>query len=329
MTERSTISQVVQVGVEGTPGTGVAAGKRLTSLSIEPTIQANVNRFRPQGSKYETVAALGKEWTTANVTGVGTYDELIYPLSSIFSTGTHTTLPGGGEEWVFEPKTYDEDTPKTFTVEYGSSVRAHKFTYGIFTEFGFDLNREAMNLSGAMMGRRIQDGITLTASPTTLPLVPMLPTDFDVYIDPALVDIGTTKLGRCLSVQFRIGSRYNPLWVIDSTKNSWVTHVETVPAMELSVVMEADSAGMAYLTQLRDGSTSYIRVKCEGAAIPGATDLYSSILDMPMKIVGTSGFSDADGVYAVTWQSTGTHDDDLGASGGALSWTVVNSIAAL
>lgn len=326
MAERSTISQVVQIGVESTSGTSVAASKRLQSLSIEPSINASVNRFRPQGSKYETVAALGKELVGAQVSGIATYDEIIYPLSSILTTGVHTTLPGGGDEWVFTPEVFDEDTPKTFTVEYGSSVRAHKFTYGMFTEFGIDINRDTVNLSGAMMGRRITDGITLTASPTSIPLVPMLPNTFDVYVDDTHAGIGTTKLGRLLTCNWRMGNRSNPLWVIDSSQSSWVAHVETVPSLECSMLMEADAAGMAYLNTLRDGSTIFVRITCTGPEIPTTTDDYSFTLDMASKIVNTGGFSDQDGVYAIEWTITGTPDDDLG---GALQATVVNSLAAL
>ena len=327
MAERSTISQVVQIGVESTPGTSVAANKRLQSLSIEPTLNTNVNRFRPQGSKYETVAALGKEWSSAPVSGIATYDEIIYPLSSVLTTGVHTTLVGGGEQWVFSPATYAADTPKTFTVEYGSALRAHKLTYGLFQEFGIEINRDAVNLSGSLIGQRITDGITLTSSPTSIPLIPMLPTSFDVYVDPAFGDIGTTKLGRCLSLNWRIGSRSNPLWVIDSTKTSWVAHVETVPSLEMSLMVEADADGMDYLNQLRDGSTTYARLVSTGDVIGGAvTDPYSFQLDMPIKIVNTGGFSDQDGVYAVEWQTTGVHDTDLG---GALQATVVNTRTAL
>lgn len=328
MTERSTVSQVVQIGVESTSGTAVAASKRLSSLSIEPNISADVNRFRPQGSKYETVAAIGKEWTTASVSGVATYDEIIYPLSSALTAGVHTTLgANAGEQWVFTPSTFDEDTPKTFTVEYGSSVRAHKFAYGIFTEFGIDLNRDACNLSGAMMGQRITDGVTLTSSPTTVPLVPMLPNSFDVYVDAAFGDIGTTKLGRLVSWGWKVGNRVNPLWVVDSSKSSWVAHVETVPSVEITMLMEADSAGMAYLSQLRSGGKSFLQVKSTGPALGGSySGNYSYTQQHPIRIVGTNGFSDSDGVYAIAWTATVTPDDDLGGSTKA---TVVNTLSAL
>lgn len=327
MTERSTVSQVVQIGVETTPGTSVAASKRLQSLSIEPSINATVNRFRPQGSKYETVAAIGKELVGAQLSGTGTYDEIIYPLSSVLTTGVHTTLAGDGEQWVFTPAVFSEDTPKTFTVEYGSDVRAHKFTYGMVTEFGIDISRDSVGLSGALMGRRITDGITLTAAPTTFPLVPMLPNSFDVFVDDTFAGIGSTKLGRALTCNWRIGNRSNPVWVIDSAQSSFVAHVETVPTLECSMMLEADTAGMAYLDDLRSGGTIFTRILSTGPAIPdAASDVYSFQIDMPSKIVNTGGFSDQDGVYAIEWTLTGTPDEDLGS---ALEVTVVNSLAAL
>src|SRR5687768_754043 len=128
--ERQWINQVCQIGVESTAGTAVAANKRLSALSLLPNVKANVQRFRPQGYKYPTVTALGKEWTEAPLTGVPTYTEIVYPLSSVLGTAVITT-PGGGTTsrlWTFNPSTTTDDAPKTFTIEMGSAVRAHRIT---------------------------------------------------------------------------------------------------------------------------------------------------------------------------------------------------------
>lgn len=162
MPERSALFQVVQIGVESTSGTAVAATKRLGSLSIEPGIQANISTFRPMGTKYQTVAALNKEWVQARLSGQPTYTELQYPLSSVVNTGVVTAIPGtaAGSKWVFTSASSGVDTPKTFTVEQGDANFSHRFNYGIVSEFGMQFSRDGISLSGGMMGQR------LTTNPT-------------------------------------------------------------------------------------------------------------------------------------------------------------------
>lgn len=59
MAGRATVAQVTQIGVESTPGTGVAANKLLASLEITG--------------------------------GMMTYGEVVYPLSSILKAVTPTS----------------------------------------------------------------------------------------------------------------------------------------------------------------------------------------------------------------------------------------------
>lgn len=337
--ERSTISQVVQLGVEpnDTPGSVTAATVRLNSMSIEPTINANINRFRPQGSKYESVAALGKEWTTASVQGVATYDEIVYALSSVLTKSATVTSGASGEAaaktWSFKPATFAADVPVTYTVEHGSTEGADAFAYGLFQEFGIDINRDTVQVSGSMIGQRLDaSGVTLATDVADIPLVPILPTSFDVYLDTLLADLGETKLGRVLTCSWKIAGRSNPLWVVDSSEASWINHVETQPGLEVQMLVEADSDGMAFLDQMRDGGTKFLRIEAIGPVIPSCTTShYKFTIDMPVKIVATGGFSDADGVYAISWTFTGVNANDFNGSDtdGALRVTVVNSIPSL
>lgn len=334
MAERSAISQVVQLGVEVTPGTSVAASKRLQSLGFEPSPQATVSQFRPTGSKFQSLAILGQEWVEADLTGRATYDEIIYPLASVLTTPSAPTEVGGAgsaaRQWVFKPANNTEDTPTTFTIEHGSAVRAAKFTYGLVNEFGMSINREAVELSGSMIGRRITDGVVLTASPTFLPLIPVTPNSFDVFVDNTDGALGTTKLGRLLSMDWNIGDRFNPVWVIDSAQNSWVAHVETEPTFGCAMVLESDSAGMAFLDYLRNNTTKFVRIKATGGGISPGTSNYSFQVDMPVKVVDTGGFDDTDGLHTINWSFVNVADSTFDAgAGGGLKVTVINTRTAL
>lgn len=274
MTERQSINQIVQVGVETTPGTVVPANKRLTALSIDPKVSTTVTTFRPKGSKYVTLSALEQEWVDATLAGQLTYSEIVYPLSSVITAAAtptellDTATPTGAYRWTFQPSVTGADSPKTFTVEQGdSATRTHRFTYGIVSALGMTFNRQNLTLSGSMIGRAITDGVAQTASPTLIPLIPVLPTEVDIFLDSTFGAIGTTKLSRVKSATWNLGSRYRPLWVLDSSESSWVTHLEGEVAATSQVEMEADATGMGFLQTLRNGTTKYLRIRCIGPTI--------------------------------------------------------------
>ncbi|HLH22443.1 MAG TPA: hypothetical protein VK066_07955 [Chloroflexota bacterium] len=331
MAERASIAQVVQLGVETTPGTSTAANKLLQSISIEPSIQANISLFRPMGTKYPTVQALGQEWSQASIKGQPTYTELIYLLSSILKSVTPTQIiptTGQAYSWLFDPSSTSEDTVKTFTVEQGSAVRAHKFSYGIVPELGMTFSRKDIALTGTMLGQNLTDGITLTATPTAIPLVPILPKQLDVYIDPSSAGLGTTKANRVLSGSWTLSGRFGPLWTVNSANNSFAAHVETEPKLELKLLLEADAEGMGYLAAARQGDTRFIRLAAAGAQIeagpPASTYLFQ--LDLAGKVSGVGPFADSDGVYAIEWTFQAVHDATWGR---ALQVKVVNTQTSL
>lgn len=328
MAEVATLNQVVQIGVETTPGTGVAANKRLNSLSIEPAVQADINRFRPMGGKFPTVAALGREWVEARLSGALTYTEIVYPLSSVLRAATPVQISpptGQAYRWTFTPAQAAEDPIKTFTVEHGSAARARKFVYGIVRDLGISITRERIELSGAMLGRQLQDGITMTASPTEIALVPVLPAQVDVYLDNTAAGIGTTKLLRALAAELSITNRYALVWVLDSTQSSFVAHVEIEPAATLRLVLEADAQGMALLSAMRNGDKRFVRVQATGPNIETGNN-YTFKVDMCGIVSEAGAFSDEDGVYAVEWTLHATYDASWAK---ALEVEVVNTVSAL
>lgn len=327
MTERSSLTQGVQVGVESTPGTAVPANKKFISMGIEPAIQVEPYRFRPMGQKFASIVTPGKEWVEADISGAMSYSEIIWFLSSLLKTTTPTTVDTSGRQWVFSPNASAEDTVKTLTVEQGGSVRAHKFANGIVTELEMTLNRDSFEVSGSLLGQAITDSITMTASPTTPPEVPMIPTEFNVFLDSTSAGLGTTKLTRVLEATIHVGDRFGPVWVLNSAQTSYVAVVETEPTCEITLLMEADTEGMAQLTQARAGSTKFIRIEGLSSQLAGAvTQKYRFAWDAAIKVKDVGDFSDEDGVYAIEWTFEQVYD---AAWGNAMVATVVNKEATL
>jgi hypothetical protein len=325
MPERSSLTQGVQVGIETVPGTNVAANKKFVSIGITPAVQMDPMEFRPMGSKYNTIVTPGKEWVEADIEGIGSYTELLWFFSSLIAApGAPTTVDTSARKWAFESASSAEDTVKTMTVEQGGVVRAHKFNYGLVSELELTFNRDGVEVGGAMIGQRISDNITLTVTPTTPPQLPILPTDLDVWLDATSAGLGTTKLLRVLEATWTLGDRFNPVWVLNSTLPSFAAHVESEPNAQLKLLMEADAEGMTQLTQMRAGTTKYIRIKGTSPTLAGAvTEPYSLMIDSACKVAEVGDFSDEDGVYAIEWTFDIVHDGSWG-TGKAFHIDLVN-----
>lgn len=164
MAENASVFQGVQLGVESVSGTQVPAIRRLAALSIEQTPNEPIIPFRPMGSKYPTLTMKQKGHAEAAITGNQSFSDLVYPFSGLFGNAAITT-PGGGtlsRQWLWLPKTRITDDPRTFTVESGSVDGAQLMTYGLFNSLTLRWSAEEASVQGAMLGRLLQEGITLT-----------------------------------------------------------------------------------------------------------------------------------------------------------------------
>ena len=179
------------------------------------------------------------------------------------------------------------------------------------------LSRDGCKLGGTMIGQKVSDGIALTAAPTAVENQPILTTDLDVYLDTTSAGLGTTKLLRALKANITIGNRFAPLWVMNSANGSFVTHIETVPKVNVELMVEADALGMAQLTQLRGGTTMYLRVQATSALLAGTAFPYQFQFDLAGKISAVADYSDENGVYAIQFTHDAIYDP---AWGTGTSW---------
>ena len=267
MPEVASIFSGSQIGVETTSGTGVAADKLLRYLAYEPGVELAFNRFRPQGQIVASAITPGQDSTSWSLAGQGSYSELVYPFSGLWGAASIATVETSGRRWTWTPAGRSEITPKTFTVETGSSVRAQKATY--VTQSGVELtfNRtDGIGVSGSAFGQQIQDGITLTSSPTGIEDKPILPVHLDVYVDATSAGLGGTKMTRDFNAVFRYNDARVPVWPINSTLASFGSDVQSEPTVQMELTMAADTQGMGFLTNARAGSTRYIRLAATSTA---------------------------------------------------------------
>jgi len=332
MSIRATANQVVQAGLEGAgaPGVKVAATRRLASLSIAPKMEAETTAFRPKGVKYPTVQAANKVWSSAEVSGTPTYDEIIVPLSSVFTLPVVTNIMDGvtptpAFKYVFTPKSSGADAPTTWTVESGEA-NGEVFTHGLFTDFDLDVSRGEVTLGGTMIGQRLLTDQVLTAGLQTPDLVPILPGQFSIYMADDVADLGTgagtdKQLTKVVSLHPQAGSRFNPAWFLNASNASFSTYVENAePDFSVDFLAEADDDGLALLAALETGATKFLRLEAIGPVLASMTDFpgltedetYRLTWDLAVKVTDPGDFSDEDGVYAVGPTLAVVHDGDWG-----------------
>lgn len=346
MAERSSVAQVSQIGVEATPGTAVAATRRLGSLTITPSIQAENEAFRPEGLKFPTLMVQNREWSEVDVEGVPTYEEVVYPLTGAMDAATVAqvmdgTTATGAYEWTFTPETAVADDPKTFTLERGQAgVQAERFSHVLFTSFGIEVSRSQVSLSGSGLARSAEKGIVPTAGlpiPTTLN--PITPGQFSVYLADTQVALSTggasdpaRRLGRVISANPSIEDRYNPAWFVNQAEASFTTWVENADGAggSFPLTVEADAAGMAHLDTMRAGSLKFLRLEALGPVIYNAgvqlNLRHMFRWDMAVRVESADSWSDEDGIYAIPWTFLPMHDATWGK---AQQVTVRNKVAAL
>jgi len=349
MAERASVVEAVQVGLEATLGTLVAANKRLSATTIRLNPMAETDEFAPEGQKDVTLVTEVAEWSEAAIEGRLTYDEFAYLLSAHYGVATSRAITdaGGvavtgafGYEWTATQSTLD--VPKTLTIERGSAYRAFRAGGGVVKDLGYTLGRRggAPAITGALIGQRIEDGVTLTAAPTQVVATPVQSPQIDIYLNATAATVGTTKLARSSKVEWARTGKFADYWILDSAKPSWVDAVEAKPDASLTLTVQADASGMGLLTNLRAGSTVFIRVEAKGPQLAttaagwkiggGATITGNASFlfrhDIACKVREMAPIEDQDGVIGGAWPMRIVYDATLGYSE---RLTLVNNTAAL
>ena len=302
---RSYINQGVQIGVETTSGTAVPANKRLMAYTIDPQIAIETTQHRPSGFMVPSVSSVNTEQTEADFEGPIDYNNIVYPLSSIFGAAT-ISQPAA----VPSPTVYEWDwtltgrggvTPKTFSVEVGDSTRAAKFNYGAFTGMELSIERTGDNtVSGSMLGRELTIGATLTATPTEIPLIPVFGDHWDVFSAATAAGLSSpTQLAAVYEAGLNFGDILAAEWTLNSANNSFNSlYVNEDPTFEWNMMLGADATAEAFLTDVRAGAKRFIRLRATGPIIE---DAFANEITIDMCVVVTEfeAYESNDGIYVL------------------------------
>ena len=184
----SNVNQQVQLGVESTSafGTAVACTKLIKCFTWTLGIDANVSMFGSTGHKYDEAQEEDWEQTSMDVAGNMDFNGVCYLLASAMGSAAPVAHSSSAtaKDWIFTPPITGSIVPQTYTVQQGDSVRARSFPYGLFNSYGFKGTRKTpFTVSAKGFGQAMSDGITLTSSPTSVALAPVVGKFFNIYLD--------------------------------------------------------------------------------------------------------------------------------------------------
>lgn len=165
--ERASVFETTQIGPESTPGTQVAALKRLLCTSFNFTPNIPIAPYTPQGSKAPTTATKNKGWTTGDVNGRICFNDIAYLLSGVLCVPVISTPTNGvlTRRWVWQPQNWGPDTVKTFTVEKGSKLtRAERAIYTLINSLTMRFAREEASVTGAIYGRDLDYAASMSTN---------------------------------------------------------------------------------------------------------------------------------------------------------------------
>lgn len=329
---RAYVNQGVQVGVETTPGTGVAANKLFRSVSFNLSPKQEFQQNRAHGFKITTSSKVNRQWMEGPIDGQLDFNEIVYILSTILGTATITTPSGGtlSRQWLFTPKAQGDDVSKTLTVERGDSVAAQQITNVAATDLSFNFAKNELTIGGNAVGRSATD-TTLTGSPTPLATNQVIGgvDGVDVFIADALGALNATlyasKLTDAIHETFGIAKKQGPRFVHNTTYPSFKDLVEMAPDLTASFATEHNAQSRALYAAIQSNPTKFLGKRVTGPIIEGAIPYLFEII-YACSITGAEE-ADEDGVYAYNYTAVPRYDSTLG--GASFQIRVVNTLTAL
>jgi hypothetical protein len=300
-----------QLGVESTPGTSVAANRLMQSLGFSRLKgQGEGTMFRPQGSKLDTTSVPpGVRWCQIDFAGIQTYNEIEYILNSALNTVTPTTDGTNGKKWTHTLTKAAADVKTTYTFESGNATHAQKATFAQVNSLKLEMSRESTAVSGTMIAQQLQDAITITPTPTEISPIIVAPQTFNVYIGDTQAGISGTPFARPFATTLTIDGLVDPLTRMNSTDNSYIGLIEQAPSITLEFEVGADTADMAFLTNMTAGTTKFFRVKALGDVIAGAIpSQYTFNCDFSGKIIKHYDPTERGAAATSKWTIQGVYD---------------------
>lgn len=316
MADRFIVSEVQQIGIESSPGAAAIPTVRFQGLNVDIDTELEVDEFGPQGQFPQSIVAPRQEWAAGSLSGFPTYTEIAYAISNVLGAATVSTPSGAtaARRWLWEPDESTPWTPKTWTLRRGvSGDTAEEANYLLLSGLGLSFSREAApEISGDLFARRLDYAATLAATGVgTHANVPILATQGDIYLDAAHGSLGTTKLLRDFQYEWTLADLFAMIWPINSALPSFAAHSVQKPTIGNMLALGNDAAGRALVTNMRAGSTVFVRCCYTGPEIESGQS-YRLTIDTALKVVEAPSRGDVNGLSTLEWAFRNVYDSTWG-----------------
>jgi hypothetical protein len=317
----------IQAGLEGTPGTAVAATEIL--YGVLSTFESGDVLHQPEEDRNSLARYMADDLFVgeeAKIVWAGdvNFRHLAWVLGMALRGNITPSQPDSSNEpnaylWTYNPALTTSNTPDqtngidTYTIEYGDNLQAYEVEYCFATKLAISgAPNETCKFSLDITGRQRSD-VTFTGS-LTAQSVQRAPFNLaKFYIDTAGSSIGNTqKTGLLKAFTWTLDTKFAPVYTADGNLY-FASLTEDRKAPELSLTYVRGSDADSERTKYENRTTSFLRIQ-----LFGGTELDSSQSNPPYLALDTAvryrtwpTFGDdnglatvqvvADAVYDATW----------------------------
>lgn len=324
--------RLLQIGLESTAGTAVAATQKLVGNSTyTPEIEREFEEF-PRGVRAPVTGggfAIQRGAMVEHETNL-TYEEATYLV--LLGLANDATPTGSGPYvWDGTPVLTGQSTVKTATVEFvvdDGSTKHHEreAAYCFMPEFEIDAQAsEPTTLKFTLEGRT--DGTsTVTGSLAPITGRTQIPSNlWGVYIDASGGSIGSTqKTGTVRGFNLKVNTGLTRDFTLDARANLDHTGINSgMITGDLELTLEHNANAATEIAAWRSGGVRLVRLTANNGGAGAAEKEVE--FDLAIKYTDPPEFSQEDGIELVTMK--GSIEYDSGAAL-ALKLTVTNGLSA-
>lgn len=319
MATTSTLNRVTQIGMEVTPGTLVAATKKLQMIDLQTAANPTFQSYPGTARRFNVAHALNQQQSVLKLGGKFNYTEMVYVYSNMYGAATITTPVGAtlARNWKWQIPLSGSITRKTWSIEEGDSIAARTMAYGLLSGWGFKADRESeIALSGDGVAYGQTGGATLTGSLSAVPQIPLLGKHINIYADNTWAGIGGTQLSKPMQTELKWSKDNDVYWTMNRSNTSFAEHVDMPPAVDLSLMYPNDATAASLMTDALANTTKYVRFEAIGDKIEvgsgGPDQFYTTMIDIPCRITKVDSDADQKGVRVRTFHFTPIEDSTAG-----------------
>lgn len=318
----------IQIGLESTRGTAVAADKLLIgALTMTP----EAIWHRPVDERNSLAefkrSILVAQKSTLRFEGDATYDQLIDFLSmAVKGAISPATVETTGRVWTFTPNTTSKNVQDSYTFEYGDNVQAWETAFTMISnlELSIALN-EVMTVRADMFGKLAAKTSFTGAITTPTSVTEVVANHMKAYIDGTWANLGSTEKATLVAgATVRLATGVTPVKYADGSLDMSAVS-ESKTHLELDLDLISSTAFVTEYDAYIAGTDRAIRLELTGPIAVGSTNYKVTIDCFGRYVNAPELFGERDGENMIRLQLH-SHED---ASGNHFKFAVTNLITAV